>query len=184
MILFIQSKLWDMIIDTCPEFNGAITNPPMQLEHAWQNISHSIAAIIVVAYFISNITIISITLPSHIYQHVVINNALGHHSLSHSGQVTPYGDTIRVNIGSGNGLLPDGTKLLAAPMLTDHQWGPVTFISGQFHKRCVNHQSLKSTTYLKFDWNFPEAKELIVPRLHPLWPLLLTWFNFNPSMDK
>ena len=19
---------------------------------------------------------------------------------------------------------------------------------------------------------------------HPLWPLLLTWFNFNPSMDK
>ena len=28
---------------------------------------------------------------------------------------------IQVNIGSGNGLLPDGTKLLPEPMLTYHQ---------------------------------------------------------------
>ena len=48
-----------------------------------------------------------------------------------------------VNIGSGNGLFPDGTKPLPKPMLTDHQWSPVTFILGQFHKRCLNHQSLK-----------------------------------------
>ena len=27
---------------------------------------------------------------------------------------------------------------------TDHQWSPVTFILGQFYKRCLNHQSLKS----------------------------------------
>ena len=43
--------------------------------------------------------------------------------LTHFGLVTPYGD--RVNIGSGNGLLPDGTKPLPEPMLTDHrevQW--------------------------------------------------------------
>ena len=51
---------------------------------------------------------------------------------------------IWVNIGSGNSLLPDGTKPLHEPMLTDPQWSPVTFISGQFHKRCLNHQSLKS----------------------------------------
>ena len=31
---------------------------------------------------------------------------------------------IWVNIGSGNGLLPDGTKPLPEPMLT-HQWVPV-----------------------------------------------------------
>ena len=31
-----------------------------------------------------------------------------------------------VNIGSGNGLLPDGTKPLPKPMLTDHQWDLVT----------------------------------------------------------
>ena len=40
--------------------------------------------------------------------------------------MTPYGD-IWVNIGSGNGLLPDGTKPLPEPMLTYHQYGPVSF---------------------------------------------------------
>ena len=51
---------------------------------------------------------------------------------------------IWVNIGSGNSLLPDGTKPLHEPMLTNPQWSPVTFILGQFHKRRLNHQSLKS----------------------------------------
>ena len=37
---------------------------------------------------------------------------------------------IWVNIGSGNGLLPDGTKPLPEAMLTSHQWGPVAFIPG------------------------------------------------------
>ena len=55
---------------------------------------------------------------------------------------------ILVNIGSGNGLLPDGTKPLPEPMLTDHQWSPVTFIWGQFRKKCLNHQSLKSVRKL------------------------------------
>ena len=50
---------------------------------------------------------------------------------------------IWVNIGSGNGLLPDGTKPLPEPMLTAHQWSPVTFILGQFYKRSLNHQSPK-----------------------------------------
>ena len=34
---------------------------------------------------------------------------------------------IWVNIGSGNGLLLDGTKPLPEPMLTDHQWSQVTY---------------------------------------------------------
>ena len=70
---------------------------------------------------------------------------------------------IWVNIGSGNGLLLDGTKPLPEPMLTDHQWSPVTFILGQFHKRCLSHQSLKSVWklhVLKFHSNFPGANEL------------------------
>ena len=70
---------------------------------------------------------------------------------------------IWVNIGSGNGLLPDGTKPLPEPMLTDPQWNPVTFILWQFHKRCLNHQSLKSVWklhVLKFHSNFPGANEL------------------------
>ena len=39
--------------------------------------------------------------------------------------ITMYGIIIWVNISSGNGLLPDGTKPLPEPMLTDRQWSPV-----------------------------------------------------------
>ena len=46
---------------------------------------------------------------------------------------------IWVNIGSGNDLVPDGTKPLAEPMLTIISEAQVTFISWQFHKRCLNH---------------------------------------------
>ena len=40
---------------------------------------------------------------------------------------------IWVNIGSGNDLLPNGTKPLPEPMLTYHQWGSVAFTWEQFH---------------------------------------------------
>ena len=46
-----------------------------------------------------------------------------------------------VNIGSCNGLLPDGTKPLPEPVLTDHQLGPLTFIWGQFHMRYLCPES-------------------------------------------
>ena len=70
---------------------------------------------------------------------------------------------IWVNIGSGSGLLPYGIKPLPEPMLTDHQWSPMTFILEQFHKRCLNHQSLKSIWklhILKFHSNFPWVNSL------------------------
>ena len=66
---------------------------------------------------------------------------------------------ICVTIGSGNGLLPDGTKPLPEPMSTYHQQGWVTFISGQVHKRY--HQSIIwKIKYLKCRSNFPGANEL------------------------
>ena len=86
------------------------------------------------------------------------------HREKNCGLVMPYGDRTLVNIGSGNGLVPDGTKPLPEPMLTDHQWSPMTFILGQFHKRCLNHQWLKSVWklhVLKFNSNFPGANELM-----------------------
>ena len=49
-----------------------------------------------------------------------------------------------VNIGSGNGLLPKGTKQLPEPMLTYHQQGAVSFIWGQCYKRYLSQQLLKS----------------------------------------
>ena len=63
---------------------------------------------------------------------------------------------IWVNIGSGNGLLPDDTKPLPEPMLTDHQWSPMTFILGQFNKKYLNYQSLKSENYMsKISFKLP-----------------------------
>ena len=39
---------------------------------------------------------------------------------------------ILVNIGLGNGSLPDGTKPLPEPKLTNHQLGPVAISEGNF----------------------------------------------------
>ena len=71
---------------------------------------------------------------------------------------------IWVNIGSGNGLLPDGTKPLPEPMLTDHQLSPVTFILGQFHNRCCGAGSADEigvTGCAGGDWSWrPIASDL------------------------
>ena len=45
-----------------------------------------------------------------------------------------------VTIGSGNGLLPEGTKPLPEPMLTNHQWGLMAFTSRQFHWKCTRFE--------------------------------------------
>ena len=69
---------------------------------------------------------------------------------------------IWVNIGSGNGLLPDGTKPLPEPMLTYHQ-GTKGFIGGQFKKRYLSHQWPNLTGKLliwKFLWNLPGTNDL------------------------
>ena len=45
-----------------------------------------------------------------------------------------------VNIGSRNGLLPDGTKPSHEPMLTKSQWSHVAFNCGQLHRKCWRNQ--------------------------------------------
>ena len=55
--------------------------------------------------------------------------------LTHCCEVTPYN---LVNIGSDNGLLPEGTKPLPEPMLT-YQWGLVAFTWGKFHRKFSRH---------------------------------------------
>ena len=47
--------------------------------------------------------------------------------LTHCGLVMSYGILDSINIGSGNGLLPDGTKPLPEQVLTNHQQGLVVF---------------------------------------------------------
>ena len=73
---------------------------------------------------------------------------------------------IWVSIGSGNGLLPDGTKPLpehAEPMLTDHR-----LKSSDIHSRAMSQEMPQPSitkihlkiTYLEFHSNFPRANEL------------------------
>ena len=59
--------------------------------------------------------------------------------LSHCGHMVTQ---IWVNIGSDNGLLPDDTKPLPEPMLTNHQWGVMAFTWGQYHRKCPRYLSL------------------------------------------
>ena len=43
------------------------------------------------------------------------------------------------HIGSGNGLLPDGTKPLPEPMFTLHEWDSVAFNWEQLHGECPSY---------------------------------------------
>ena len=52
---------------------------------------------------------------------------------------------IWINIGSGNGLLPDGTKPLPEPMLTYHQRGPVKASEHEMHQLSITRIGLKIT---------------------------------------
>ena len=56
---------------------------------------------------------------------------------------------IWVDIGSGNGLMPDSTKPVPESMLISHQESPITFIWGQFRKSATTKISLK-IIYPKF----------------------------------
>ena len=49
---------------------------------------------------------------------------------------------IWINIGSGNGLLPDGTKPLPEPMLTSHWCRSVTVTWEQFCSKCPRYYSV------------------------------------------
>ena len=70
---------------------------------------------------------------------------------------------IWVNTGSGNGVLPYGTKPLSEPMLTNHQLGPVTdwlrAISQEKPRPSVIKIRLKNTK-LTFSWNLSGDNEL------------------------
>ena len=56
------------------------------------------------------------------------------------GLVMPYGEICI--IGSGNGLLPDGTKPLPEPMLTYHYRDSVPFTWEQFHSEYPSYHSV------------------------------------------
>ena len=70
---------------------------------------------------------------------------------------------IWVNSGSGNGLLPDGTKPLPEPMLTYHQLGRVAFTWWQYSLEMLTMSLAKrglKITHLKSQPHLPRGKEL------------------------
>ena len=74
-----------------------------------------------------------------------------------------YGDIYLVNIGSGNGLLPDSTKPLPGPMLDNHQRGLVAFILWQFYRKYSRYISLKllfEVIYLRLQLHLPGGQRV------------------------
>ena len=70
---------------------------------------------------------------------------------------------IWVNIGSGNGLVPGGTKPLTEPMLINHQWNSAAFTWGEFHKKWSVYISLigvRKITSLRSQPHLPGVSEL------------------------
>ena len=57
------------------------------------------------------------------------------HTITHCALRCHMVTYISVSIGSGNSLLPDGTKTLSKPVLTHHYWCSVAFTWEQFHGR-------------------------------------------------
>ena len=81
------------------------------------------------------------------FDHVIMephSSSVHRAELTHCGLVTPYGIRDQGQHWLRWWLVADDTKPSPEPMLTDHQWSQLTFILGQFHKRCLNHQLLKS----------------------------------------
>ena len=60
---------------------------------------------------------------------------------THCVLLTSYGSTNMINNGSGNGVLPNGTKPLPEPILTFHQWGPVALIWNWFQRKCSKERT-------------------------------------------
>ena len=95
-----------------------------------------------------------------------------------------------VNIGSGNGLLPKGTKPLPELMLTKHQWHIVAFTQRIFHRKC--HRYL----LLIWVWNPQIASYCIISQapIRTYWNqlkvlqhhLLTIWFHqwINKHLDS
>ena len=82
---------------------------------------------------------------------------------------------ILVNILSGNGLFPDGTKPLLEPMLTYHQKGPVTPGTSAWKdlKIPINTTSLNGV-FFKSQPDLPEAYEL-----NSVVPYNIVWENIR-----
>ena len=106
----------------------------------------------------------------------------GTNELTHCGLVAPYADIDMGQPGSGNGLLPDGTKPLPEPMLTYHKWGPVKITWGQFHNGRLSHQSVKLAWKLisVISFKFPRGQWVKASQVHHYHCHVRWWLGLAP----
>ena len=97
--------------------------------------------------------------------------------------VTPYCLIELVSIGSGNGLLPDGTKPLPAQMLTYNQWCSVAFTWDWFHSECSSYNSVHRIWKLYFQVLAisPRGQRVKEENLNWLTKQSLQWVTFNAN---
>ena len=65
------------------------------------------------------------------------------------------------NIGSGNGVSPDGTKPLPEPTLTYHQRGRLTFIPGYCVVEFSRHQHWNGNVFILMKFSSLAALEVV-----------------------
>ena len=80
------------------------------------------------------------------------------------------------NIGSGNAMLPDGTKPSSAQLLANHQWSLVAFTWGQFQVKCQRH--LSWVWKYKISANFVSPQCYIIPHI-PVRQITTTSYSCN-----
>ena len=74
-----------------------------------------------------------------------------------------------VNIDLGNGVLPDGTKSLPEPILTDHQWDSVALTCDQFHNKMLTTSVRKTNFKRKFVKSHPHISGVNKSSLQCIW---------------
>ena len=85
-----------------------------------------------------------------------------------------------VKIGSGNSLMPDGTKPLLPPMMTYHQRCSVASPWGKFHRKTYPVKSVWKITHLRF--TRPETQAWTNNCVH--WNLSITTTLWDTSLPS
>ena len=100
------------------------------------------------------------------------------YSLTQCNSIRHMTKLIWVNIGSGNGLLPDGTKPLPEPMLTHRWWRSVASPWEQFQWICPRYQINKTSFYLHFNvYNKYPRGQWVIEIIYSLWSFCMIRTN-------
>ena len=99
-----------------------------------------------------------------------------HNVLVHGCLVTPYGDMIRVTVGSCNGLLPKSSKPLPESMLTYYQGSALAFTGEQLPQNVLINL-IRTITLFKLPTSPRGPQVKLVPYLHKYNASKIQWWG-------